>query len=174
MGLAAAYFVTGKLGTFLAIPPGYATAIWPPSGIALAGILLYGYRVWPGILLGSFLINLSTSLIAGSPSEILVSVTITLAIGSGASLQAVVGAYLVRRFAGFPNSLAKEKEVFSLFFFGGILSALINSTLAVSTLVAAGNADRKFPGQLGNLVDGGCLRRIHLYPAGFGLGATPE
>ena len=137
MGLALAYFVTGKLGTFLAIPPGYATAIWPPSGIALAGILIYGYRAWPGIVLGSFLVNLSTS-IAGSPSEILVSVTITLAIGSGASLQAIVGAYLVRRFAGFPNALAREKEVFLLFFFGGILSGLINSTLAVSTLVAAG------------------------------------
>jgi len=57
VGVAAAYFVTGKLGTFLAIPPGYATAIWPPSGIALAGILIYGYRAWPGILLGSFLVN---------------------------------------------------------------------------------------------------------------------
>ena len=137
MGLALAYFITGKLGVFLAIPPGYATAIWPPSGIALAGILLYGYRAWPGIVLGSFLVNLSTSLVAGSPSETLVSVTITLAIGSGASLQAVVGAYLARRFAGFPNALATEKDVFLLFFFGGILSALINSTLAVSTLVAA-------------------------------------
>ena len=137
MGLALAYFITGKLGTFLAIPPGYATAIWPPSGIALAGILIYGYRAWPGIVLGSFLVNLSTSLVAGSPSETLVSVSITLAIGSGASLQAVVGAYLARRYAGFPNSLATEKDVFLLFFFGGLLSTLINSTLAVSILVAA-------------------------------------
>lgn len=87
IGLAVAYFVTGKLGTFLAIPPGYATAIWPPSGIALAGVLIYGYRVWPGILLGSFLVNLSTSLVAASPSEMLSSVIITLAIGGGASLQ---------------------------------------------------------------------------------------
>ena len=55
--LTTCYYLTGKLGISLAIPPGYATAIWPPSGIALAGILLYGYRVWPGILLGSFLIN---------------------------------------------------------------------------------------------------------------------
>ncbi|MFI3136057.1 MAG: MASE1 domain-containing protein, partial [Methylococcaceae bacterium] len=136
-GLALAYLVTGKLGTFLAIPPGYATAIWPPSGIALAAILIYGYRVWPGIVLGSFLVNLSTSLVAGSASQMLVSVGITLAIGSGASLQAIVGAYLARRFAGFPNALAGEREVFLLFFFGGLLSTLINSTLAVSTLVVA-------------------------------------
>ncbi len=137
IAVTAAYFVTGKLGTFLAIPPGYATAIWPPSGIALAGILIYGYRVWPGILLGSFLVNLSTSLVAGTASEILTSVTITLAIGGGASLQAVVGAYLIRRFAGFPNSLSNEKEVFLFFLIGGILSSLVNSTIAVSTLVAA-------------------------------------
>ncbi len=136
MGVAAAYFVTGKLGAFLAIPPGYATAIWPPSGIALAGILIYGYRAWPGILLGSFLVNLSTSLVAGSPSETLTSVIITLAIGGGASLQAVVGAYLVRRFAGFPNALTREKEIFLFFLFGAFLSALVNSTIAVSTLVA--------------------------------------
>jgi PAS domain S-box-containing protein len=137
IGLAAAYFVTGKLGTFLAIPPGYATAIWPPSGIALAGLLISGYRIWPGILLGSFLVNHSTSLVSGSPAETLVSIAITLAIGAGASLQALAGAYLVRRFAGFPNPLVREKEVFLLFFFGGILSTLVNSTIAVSTLVAA-------------------------------------
>jgi len=145
-GLAAAYFITGKLGTFLAIPPGYATAIWPPSGIALAGMLIYGYRVWPGILLGSFLVDLSATLVTGSPSETLTSVITTLAIGGGASLQAVAGAYLVGRFAGFPNSLTREKEVFLLFLFGGILSTLINSTIAVSTLVAAGRvAAANFP-----------------------------
>jgi len=45
-GLTAAYFITGKLGIFLAIPPGYATAIWPPSGIALAGF--YSTDTAPG------------------------------------------------------------------------------------------------------------------------------
>ena len=58
--LAVAYGVTGKLGLLLATPPGYATAIWPPSGLALAALLVWGYRVWPGIALGSFLINLWT------------------------------------------------------------------------------------------------------------------
>jgi diguanylate cyclase (GGDEF)-like protein/PAS domain S-box-containing protein len=138
LGLAIAYFVTGKLGTFLAIPPGYATAIWPPSGIALAGILTYGYRVWPGIFLGSFLINLSISLVTSSPSETFTFFIISFAICSGASLQAVVGGYLVHRFAAFPNTLIKEKEVFLFFLFGGLFSTLVNSTLAVLTLVVAG------------------------------------
>lgn len=137
LALTASYYVTGKLGISLAIPPGYATAIWPPSGIALAGILMFGYRVWPGILLGSFLVNLSTTLGAGSPSETLISVMVTLAIGGGAALQAVLGGYLLRRFAGFPNSLANEKEVFLFLLFGGVLGSLVNSTISVATLVTA-------------------------------------
>ena len=135
LGLAVVYFVTGKMGTFLAIPPGYATVIWPPSGIALAGILLYGYRVWPGILLGSLLVNFSTTWDIRSSFDIFISITIVLAISTGAALQAIVGAYLLRRFAGFPNSLGNEKEVFSFMLFGGILSSLVNSTLSVTTLV---------------------------------------
>ncbi len=50
---AAAYYLSGRLGLLLAIPPGYATAIWPPAGIALAVTLLRGYRVLPGVWLGS-------------------------------------------------------------------------------------------------------------------------
>lgn len=137
IGLALAYSVTGKLGTFLAIPPGYATAIWPASGIALAGILIYGYRIWPGILLGAFLVNFSNALVAGSLSDIITSVIITLAMSVGASLQAVAGVYLVHRYAGFPNSLTREKDVLLFFLFGGILSTLINATISVSALVAA-------------------------------------
>ncbi|MGH8729741.1 MAG: MASE1 domain-containing protein, partial [Burkholderiales bacterium] len=57
--LAAVYFATAKLSLLLAIPPGYATAVWPPSGIALAATLLLGYRIWPGIWLGAVLVNLT-------------------------------------------------------------------------------------------------------------------
>ncbi|MDO9107031.1 MAG: PAS domain S-box protein [Methylovulum sp.] len=133
--LAVAYFITGKLGIYLAIPPGYATAIWPPSGIALAGVLICGYRVWPGIVLGSFLVNIPTSLVVAPSLDLLRPIIGTLAIGCGASLQAIAGAYLVKRFAGFPNSLSKEKEIFLFLFFGGVLGALVNSTIAVSILV---------------------------------------
>ena len=58
VGLAVAYFHTGWLGLLLAIPPGYATAVWLPSGIALVGLLWWGPRVW----LGSFLVNVWVSL----------------------------------------------------------------------------------------------------------------
>ncbi|MBI1943925.1 MAG: MASE1 domain-containing protein, partial [Betaproteobacteria bacterium] len=51
--LAAAYFVAAKLSLTLAIPPGYATAVWPPSGLALAALLLGGPKFWPGVLIGA-------------------------------------------------------------------------------------------------------------------------
>jgi integral membrane sensor domain MASE1 len=55
--LAALYMITGKLGLLLAVPPGYATIIWPASGIALGMLILHGSRLWPGVLIGSFLLN---------------------------------------------------------------------------------------------------------------------
>src|SRR5262245_22194097 len=55
--LAAAYALTGRLGQATAIPPGHITLIWPASGIALAALLIFGNRLWPGIWLGSFLVN---------------------------------------------------------------------------------------------------------------------
>src|SRR5438552_11797916 len=54
---AAIYFVAGKLALLLAIPPGYATAVWPAAGLALGCILLFGNRAWPGVIIGSFLVN---------------------------------------------------------------------------------------------------------------------
>src|SRR5688500_10939203 len=115
-GLAAAYFLAGKLALLLAIPPGYAAATWPAAGIALAGVLHWGYRVWPGIALGSFLANVWTSLDATGPFEALV---LPASIGAGAALQAVLGAWLVRRFLGFPTALHDEKEIGKFLLLGG-------------------------------------------------------
>src|SRR5215470_15082709 len=56
-GVALAYYLTGRLGRLAAPPPGIATVVWPPSGIALAALLLLGNRIWPGIWLGAFLAN---------------------------------------------------------------------------------------------------------------------
>ena len=138
LGVAVAYAVTGKLSLLFAIPPGYATAIWPPSGIALAAVLLIGYRVWPGVLFGSILINVSTGFDASTVSTILWSITVPIGIGSGAALQAVVGAFCVRRYAGFPNPLANEREVFLFLFWGGPASCLVNSIIGSTVLLVAG------------------------------------
>ena len=136
LGLATAYFIAGILGDMLVIPPSYATVIFPSSGIALAAILFYGNRMAWGVLLGAFLLVGIMSIMASNLSESLHSIHITLAIACGATLQALVGAYLVRRWAGKPEILSNEKNILLFFLYGGFVSALVNSTLSVSLLVA--------------------------------------
>ncbi len=138
IGVALAYFIAGQLRYFSVISPGYDTAIGPASGLALAIILLYGYRFWPSIFMGAFFTN---ALIASWSNQILdnsLSVLITLVISFGASLQAILGAYLVRRFAGFPLEFINGNRVFLFFLYGGGLSVLVNSTLSVATLILTG------------------------------------
>jgi PAS domain S-box-containing protein len=99
--LALAYFAAAKLALLIAIPPGYATALWPGSGIALAALLLAGNRLWPGIWVGSLAANLT---IEGS-------VIAAIVIASGSALQAVAGAELVRRHIGVPYRFRRAEEV---------------------------------------------------------------
>jgi len=138
LGVAALYFITGKLGTRLALPPGYATAIWPPSGIALAAVLVFGYSVWPGICLGSCLVNLPTTLHALSHASAWEALLVLVSIGLGASLEAVVGAFFVKRFVGFPDPLEEERKVIWFLILGGPLSCFINATMSVTILSMVG------------------------------------
>src|SRR5574342_1404019 len=87
--VAAAYFVAGKIGLSLAFVHASATSVWPPTGIALAALLIFGRRTWPGVFVGAFAVNLTT---AGS-------VAACIGIAAGNTLEAVVGAWLVARFA---------------------------------------------------------------------------
>jgi hypothetical protein len=59
---ALAYVVAGVLALLLAIPPGYASPLYPAAGVALASTLVYGWRMLPGVALGAFAVNLSLSL----------------------------------------------------------------------------------------------------------------
>jgi PAS domain S-box-containing protein len=99
--VAAAYFAAAKLALLVAIPPGYATAIWPGSGIALAALLLGGNRVWPGVWAGSLAANFT---IEGS-------VLAAAVIATGSSFQAYVGAELVRRHIGLPCRFGRPADV---------------------------------------------------------------
>ncbi|HEY7492646.1 MAG TPA: MASE1 domain-containing protein, partial [Candidatus Tectomicrobia bacterium] len=117
--IATAYCVTGRLSLLLAIPPGYATAIWPASGIALAGVLVCGYGVWPGIVLGSFLVNIWSCFDTANSLTMLMSVGLAISIGLGAALQALLGAFLVRRYVGFPNALERDRDISLFLVLGG-------------------------------------------------------
>src|SRR5258708_19241160 len=60
LGLAVVYFVAGKLALQLAFLNASASAVWPCAGIALAALLLFGYRLLPAIFAGAFLVNFTT------------------------------------------------------------------------------------------------------------------
>ena len=137
IGIALAYFITGLLSLQLAIPPGYAAPVWPAAGFALGGILLFGNRVWPGIFLGSLFVNLFTSFDPASVSTILSSLLVPASIGAGAVLQALFGAFLIRRFAGFPTSLTNLPNVFRIMVLGGPVACLVNGSVGVTSLVLA-------------------------------------
>jgi diguanylate cyclase (GGDEF)-like protein len=126
--LAVAYFVAAKLSLLLAIPPGYATAVWPPSGIALAATLLLGNRIWPGIWLGAALVNYTVN---SSP-------TLAVMIGAGNALEALAGAALMRHHVGIPRRFERGRDVI-VFVAIAAASCTIAATVAVLSLALAGS-----------------------------------
>ena len=107
LALAALYFVTARLGLLMAIPGGHVTPVWPPSGIALAAILLRGRWVWPGIWLGSFAANFWD--FYGSPMSLATELATAAVFGAGASLAALLGSQLLRRFVSERNPLERKR-----------------------------------------------------------------
>jgi integral membrane sensor domain MASE1 len=136
--VAAAYYLVGRLGLLLSIPPGYATSVWPASGIALAGTLLFGFRVSPGIWLGSFLVNVGTSLDTTSTASIVKATLLAASIGMGASVQAMFGAFLIRRFVEYPRAFLDEGNIVKFLVLGGPISCLVNATWGVTSLLWGG------------------------------------
>lgn len=136
--LAVTYFVVSKLGLLLSIPPGYATAIWPASGIALGCLLIFGSHLWPGVLLGSLLVNLTVSYDIGGVGPFLVSLIVPLSIGAGAAMQALLGATLIRKYVGFPNLLDDDRDVIRVLLLGAPLACLLNATWGSTTLFLSG------------------------------------
>ena len=129
--LAAVYFVAGKLGLQLAYVHASATAVWPCTGIAIAALLVYGFRVWPGILIGAFLVNLTTAGNVGT----------SIGIAAGNTLEGLAGWYLVSRFARGKEAFARAQDIFKFALLAGIAATTVSATIGVVTLAAGGFAD---------------------------------
>jgi signal transduction histidine kinase len=127
--LTVAYFVAGKFGLLLASLHASASPVWPPAGIALGATLLLGYRVWPAIFLGAFLVNVTT---AGNAAT-------SIAIAGGNTLEALAGAWLVTQFAGGRNFCERPKGVFK-FALAAAISTIISPAFGVTSLALAGFA----------------------------------
>ena len=134
LAIALAYVATAKLGFLVAIPPGNVTSVWPPSGLALAAALVFGYRSGLGIWLGSFSANIwffTQSITLSAATAVLAS-----SIATGSTLQALFAAFLIKRVVG----TTRPERLFDVIKFLGIaaVSCLIASFWGVMTLVLAG------------------------------------
>lgn len=133
-----AYISTGYLGLLLAVPPGYATAIWAPSGIALAATLICGFKALPGIFFGSFLLNFYISSLTSNIWLSELNFYAAVGIGTGAMLQAVVGFWLVKQFVGLNNPLYYPKPILLFALLTGPISCLVATTIGNATLFRLG------------------------------------
>lgn len=128
--VAAIYFVAGKLGLQLAVVNASATAVWPPTGIALAAALVFGPRVAPGVFLGAFLTNATTA----------VPLAAALGIAGGNTIEALLGAFLVNRYAGGRRAFDHPPNVFRFVAFGALVATTTSATIGVLTLCLSGSA----------------------------------
>ncbi|MBA3238982.1 MAG: MASE1 domain-containing protein [Parachlamydiaceae bacterium] len=129
------YLISSKIGQMLAIPPGLVTALWPPSGIALASLLLLGDRVWPAIWLGSFIGNFMILFPSANFSP---TFEAGFVIACGSTLEGLVGAYGFNRIIGGNNPIQNTYSVFIFIFFSALLASLISSTIGSTSLLVSG------------------------------------
>ncbi len=128
--LAFAYFVAGKGGLCLAFLQPSASPVWPPTGIAVAALLVLGSRAWPGVFLGAFLVNATTAGNIGT----------SLAIASGNTLEALCAVWFLIRYAGGTRVFDRAQDVFK-FALIGAGSTAISPSFGVTSLVLGGFAD---------------------------------
>ncbi|HKX19927.1 MAG TPA: MASE1 domain-containing protein, partial [bacterium] len=126
--LAALYFVAAKGGLRLAFLHPSATPIWPPTGIAIAALLVTGTRAWPGIFIGAFAANLTTEGTGWT----------SLGIAAGNTLEAAVAAALVERYAGGRRAFHRLEDIVRFAALAAVLSTAISATVGVTTLASAG------------------------------------
>src|SRR4030095_2743630 len=117
------YVATGKLGLALDAVHGFAAAVWPPSGIALVALVLYGARLWPSIAVGAFLVNWS----AGAP------VLVAWGMALGNTLEALVGTMLLTRVVQVRPTLDRVRDVWGVIVLAAGLSTLISATVGVTS-----------------------------------------
>ena len=124
VALAVVYVVAARLGLALDAVAGFATLVWPPTGISLAALLLFGYRLWPGIFVGAMVANILT----GAP------VAVALGIAAGNTAEALLGTFLLRRIPNFHPALDRLRDVLGLIVLAGVLSTAVSATVGVTSL----------------------------------------
>jgi two-component system cell cycle sensor histidine kinase/response regulator CckA len=129
MLLALLYVVSGFMGHSSSFMNGEVALLWPPAGIALAAILLFGYRMWWGVAIGAWVFTF----MRGSPIGFF-----TIATAVGNTVGAIVCAYLLERFVQFQNSIERLKHAIGFILFACLLGTTVNATFNVIGLCYSG------------------------------------
>lgn len=133
VAIGAIYFALAKGGLALASVHPSATAIWPPTGVALAAALLRGYRIWPAIFTAAMVANATT---AGS-------VATSMGIATGNSLEAVVGAYLINRWSDGFNTFSTPNSVAKFALICVVIATPISASIGLTSLATVGYIEPK-------------------------------
>ena len=139
--LIAAYVITGYLGLLLAVPPGYATAFWPSTGIALALVYRYGLGLLPAVFIGSALLDVVTHLHSLDVDGLKIFAMNSLLIATGITVQIFISVRLLYRFVGRETKLERMSSIIRFLFIAGPLCALISASVATGTLVLTSSID---------------------------------
>lgn len=118
------YYITAKGSLELSALSGFAAPVWPPTGIALVILLFWGFRFWPSIFFGAFIINFLTG----------ATFWVAFGIATGNSMEAIIGVLLLRRF-GFNTAMETVKDALLFIFFGAIFNTFVSATIGVSSLL---------------------------------------
>ncbi len=133
-GFAVLYAMAAWAGLTLALIHASATSVWPPTGIAIAALLLFGRGMWPGVFIGAFIANVTT-IAAATPA---VAVVASLLIAAGNTLEAVAAEYFIRRWAGGVQALQQARRVLLFSALAGLAAPTIAATIGSLTLAGAG------------------------------------
>ena len=136
--VAIVYFLAGRFGMAFTVAEGIASPVWPASGVALAGALLWGRPALWGIFLAQIAVALTVIMpveeVLSSPGQTIWF----LILSAGPVLQATFASYLIKRFVTFPNSFENSRDIYAFMTLGGPLGCLVSSTLSVGLLFATG------------------------------------
>ncbi|HYS68598.1 MAG TPA: MASE1 domain-containing protein [Gemmatimonadaceae bacterium] len=130
--IAVLYVMSGRAGLNIETISGFATLVWPPTGIALAALLLGGYTLWPGVFIGAVVANVLT----GAP------LLVAVGFGVGNTLEALIGAYALIRLVNFRPAIDRVQDALGLIVLAAGLSTLVSATIGVASLVLGGITPR--------------------------------
>jgi signal transduction histidine kinase len=128
LALAGVYAVVARLALALDAVSGFATLVWPPTGISLSALLLRGCRIWPGVAAGAFAANVWT----GAPPAV------ALGIAVGNTAEALIGAWALRHASSFRRSLGRLRDVLALMAIAAVASTLVSASIGVTSLWLGG------------------------------------